>query len=88
MPNTFLQAWARGVPTAATVDVGAPVNAVFVDADDGAKKVDAFFSDPSLWKQASADSLAYFQRNHSSAEVLARYSRLIEELVAEEPGEE
>lgn len=88
MPNTFLQAWARGVPTAATVDVGAPVNAVFVDADDGAKKVDAFFSDASLWKQASADSLAYFQRNHSSAEVLARYSRLIEELVSEEPSEE
>ena len=82
MPNVFLQAWARGVPTVATVDVGAPVNAVFTDAEQGAAKVAGLFSDEQLWKQASADSLAYFQRNHSSTEVLARYSRLIEELVS------
>jgi glycosyltransferase involved in cell wall biosynthesis len=82
MPNVFLQAWARGVPTVATVDVGAPVNAVFTDAEQGAAKVAALFSDEKLWQQASADSLAYFQRNHSSTEVLARYSRLIEELVS------
>jgi glycosyltransferase involved in cell wall biosynthesis len=81
MPNVFLQAWARGVPTVATVDVGAAVNTVFADAEEGAKKVDALFSNPQLWQQASDDSLAYFQRNHSSTEVLARYSRLIEELL-------
>jgi glycosyltransferase involved in cell wall biosynthesis len=88
MPNVFLQAWARGVPTVATVDVGAPVNAVFTDAQQGAAKISALFSDPDLWNQASVDSLAYFQRNHSSTEVLARYSRLIEELVSKEPSEE
>jgi glycosyltransferase involved in cell wall biosynthesis len=81
MPNVFLQAWARGVPTVATVDVGAPVNTVFSDAEQGAAKVEALFTDPDLWKRASDDSLAYFQRNHSSTEVLARYSRLIEELL-------
>lgn len=81
MPNVFLQAWARGVPTVATVDVGAAVNTVFKDAEEGAAKVEALFSDGDLWKRASDDSLAYFQRNHSSTEVLARYSRLIEELV-------
>jgi glycosyltransferase involved in cell wall biosynthesis len=82
MPNVFLQAWARGVPTVATVDVGAPVNTVFADAAEGAQKIDALFSDPELWTRASDDSLNYFQRNHSSAEVLARYSRLLEELTA------
>ncbi|HUQ74974.1 MAG TPA: glycosyltransferase family 4 protein [Burkholderiales bacterium] len=82
MPNVFLQAWARGVPTVATVDVGAPVNTVFADAAEGAQKIDALFTDPALWTRASDDSLAYFQRNHSSAEVLGRYSRLLEELTA------
>jgi len=81
MPNTFMQAWARGVPTVATVDVGAAVNTVFKDAEEGAAKVEALFTDADLWQRASDDSLAYFERNHSSSEVLSRYSRLIEELV-------
>ncbi|HEY5899463.1 MAG TPA: hypothetical protein VIV54_18000, partial [Burkholderiales bacterium] len=81
-PNVFLQAWARGVPTVATVDVGAPVNTVFADAEEGARKIEALLSDAPLWQQVSTDSLAYFQRNHSSTEVLARYSRILEELVS------
>ena len=81
MPNVFLQAWARGVPTVATVDVGAPVNTVFAEAPQGAAKLEALLSNTALWNQASSDSLAYFERNHSSSEVLARYSRLLEELV-------
>ena len=81
MPNVFLQAWARGVPTVSTVDVGAPVNTIFGDAAQGAAKVEALLSNNGLWCQASADSLAHFERNHSSSEVLARYARLLEELV-------
>jgi glycosyltransferase involved in cell wall biosynthesis len=81
MPNVFLQAWARGVPTAATVDVGAPVNTVFTDAAQGAAKVEALLSNSALWSQASSDSLQYFERNHSASEVLSRYARLLEELV-------
>ncbi len=81
MPNVFLQAWARAVPTVATVDVGAPVNTVFADVEQGAAKVEALLSDTALWNHASSDSLAYFERNHSSSEVLARYARVLEELV-------
>lgn len=81
MPNVFMQAWSRGVPTVSTVDVGAPVNTVFTDPAQGAAKVEALLSNNALWSQASSDSLAYFQRNHSAAEVLARYARLLEELV-------
>ena len=81
MPNVFMQGWARGVPSVSTVDVGAPVNTVFKDAAQGAAKVEALLSNNALWSQASSDSLAYFQRNHSATEVLARYARLLEELV-------
>ena len=82
MPNVFLQAWARGVPTVATVDVGAAVNTVFSEIDQGAKKIEALFTDEALWARASADSLEHFERNHSSSEVLARYARVIEELAS------
>src|SRR2546423_11460950 len=82
MPNVFLQAWARGVPTVSTVDVGAPVNTIISDAAQAAAKVEALLSNEALWTQASCDSLTYFERNHSSPEVLARYARLLEELVA------
>jgi glycosyltransferase involved in cell wall biosynthesis len=80
MPNVFLQAWARGVPTVGTVDVGAPVNSVFADAGQGAARVETLLSDSALWTQASHDCLRYFERNHSASEVLARYARLFDEL--------
>lgn len=80
MPNVFLQAWARGVPTIATVDVGAPVNTVFGDPQQGAEKLERLFTDGALWQRASADSSDYFRRNHSPGEVLARYARLLAEL--------
>jgi|SRR5438105_5266784 len=80
MPNVFLQAWARGVPTVATVDVGAPVNTVFADVEEGARRIERLFTDEALWARASVDSLEYFRRNHCAAEVLARYARLFAEL--------
>jgi glycosyltransferase involved in cell wall biosynthesis len=80
MPNVFLQAWARGVPTVATVDVGAPVNTVFSEVGQGTARLEALLSDEGLWAQASDDCLAYFERTHSATEVLARYARLFDEL--------
>ena len=82
MPNVFLQAWARGVPTVATVDVGAPVNTVFADPAEGAAKIERLLADAALWSRASDDSLDYFRRNHSAEEVLGRYARLFAELAA------
>jgi glycosyltransferase involved in cell wall biosynthesis len=82
MPNTFLQAWARGVPTLATVDVGAPVNRVFQGVDEGARAIDSFFDSPAVWEDASDRCRRHFERTHSSAEVLTRYGRLFDELAA------
>jgi glycosyltransferase involved in cell wall biosynthesis len=81
MPNVFLQAWARGVPTVASVDVGAPVSTVFSGVEEGARKLEALLADEVLWARRSAESLAYFERTHSSHEVLGRYARLFDDLV-------
>lgn len=76
MPNTFLQAWARGVPTVASVDVGAPVHRVATDLDALAYEVEICFENRSIGQRCRE----YFERTHSSAEVLARYNGLFEAL--------
>jgi glycosyltransferase involved in cell wall biosynthesis len=76
MPNTFLQAWARGVPTVATVDVDAPVNKVVSNVEQLAAGVENAFSDPSLGVRCRE----YFERRHSPAGVLGHYDRLFDEL--------
>jgi glycosyltransferase involved in cell wall biosynthesis len=76
MPNTFLQAWARGVPTVATVDVDAPVNKVVSNVEELAAGVEKAFSDASL----GARCREYFERQHSPAGVLEHYARLFDEL--------
>jgi glycosyltransferase involved in cell wall biosynthesis len=82
MPNTFLQAWSRGVPTAATVEVEAPVHRRFQGVEDGARQIEALFEDPQLWAGVSRQCLEHFRRTHSSAQVLERYGHLIAELAA------
>ncbi|HEY7241280.1 MAG TPA: glycosyltransferase family 4 protein [Burkholderiales bacterium] len=82
MPNTFLQAWAHGVPTLATVDAGTPVHRRFRDVDAGAGEIEALFRDPVRWQRASGVCREHFERNHSGAETLARYGQLFEGLAA------
>ena len=76
MPNTFLQAWARGVPTVATVDVGAPVHRVALDVESLASGIEECLEDPSL----GAACREYFERTHSSGSVVERYEGLLAEL--------
>lgn len=78
MPNTFLQAWARGLPAVGTVDVGAPVQLVAGDVEGLARAVERAFGEPELGRR----SLEYFRRAHSPAAALERYERLFAELVA------
>ncbi len=76
MPNTFLQAWARGVPTVATVDVGAPVHRVVSSVEELVTGVEAAISDPALGERCRE----YFERTHSTSAALACYARLFDEL--------
>lgn len=80
MPNVFLQAWARGIPTVASVDVGVAENTVFDAPGAGAEALERLFSDEFLWREASRRSLDYFERTHSARAVLARYQALFAEI--------
>jgi glycosyltransferase involved in cell wall biosynthesis len=86
MPNTFLQAWARGVPTVATVDVGARLKGAsfyktFTEAGDAALELERLLADELHWARTSARCREYFDHCHSSAGVLGRYEKVFSELL-------
>ncbi len=82
MPNVFLQAWARGVPVVSSVDVGVPMNRVFLDIEQGAKQVEALFENEAQWADASSRAREYFQTMHSPERVLRQYGQLIQKVAA------
>jgi glycosyltransferase involved in cell wall biosynthesis len=84
MPNTFLQAWARGVPTVSFVDVGAAVNRTVADVDEMTRELERLLGDPAAWRDASARSREYFARTHSPEEVMRRYARVFEDVMSDQ----
>ena len=89
MPNIFLQAWARGIPTVAYIDVGArhagmPVYRVVDDTTAAVREIERLFTDESYRTQASLRCASYFAATHAKTAVLASYTRLLSELVSGE----
>jgi glycosyltransferase involved in cell wall biosynthesis len=80
VPNTFLQAWARGVPTVGTVDVDMPVHVRIQGVDDGAREIESLFTDELRWQRLSRASREHYERNHSGAQTVARYAEIFEKL--------
>lgn len=81
MPNTFLQAWARGVPTLATVDVGAPsAYTVFHDDAVAAAEIERLFADEVHWRARANACRAYFDGKYAPESVLAHYDAFFEGL--------
>lgn len=88
MPNTFLQAWARGVPTAAFIDIGArlrgePLYRVVEGVEEAAAELERLFTDEEHWRRTSARCREYFGSTHSTSTVLARFEGLLKELIHE-----
>jgi len=88
MPNTFLQSWARGVPTVAFVDTGArlrgePLYRVVGGVEEAAAELERLFTDEEHWQRASARCREYFSCTHSTSTVLARFEGLLNELIHE-----
>jgi len=79
-PNTFLQAWSRGVPTVAFVDTGSrhdgvPVYDSVANVDEMAWKVDRLMREDILWEQSSQRAHAFFHDNHSVEAIAGLYER-------------
>ena len=89
-PNTFLQAWSRGVPSVAFVDTGSrhegrPVYEVASDLDDAASRVERLMSDDAHWRAASGRVCQHFRAAHSPDAVLSLYERELMALAPAEP---
>jgi glycosyltransferase involved in cell wall biosynthesis len=80
LPLAQVEPWfdrARGgVPTVATVDVGAPVHRVCPTVEELATQIENIFSDPA----AGVRCRAYFEKTHSTDAALTCYARLFDEL--------
>lgn len=85
-PNTFLQAWARGVPTVGMLDTesrheGQPVYRVATDVASAVAEVEHLLSDQEAWLASSARCRAHFEQNHSIDAVTVRYAELFSQLM-------
>ncbi|HET9651896.1 MAG TPA: glycosyltransferase family 4 protein, partial [Usitatibacter sp.] len=76
-PNTFLQAWSRGVPTVGFVDTGSrcdgqPVYAIAGDVDEACRHVERLMADDAHWRQSSRRAAAHFHEHHSVEAVVGQ----------------
>jgi glycosyltransferase involved in cell wall biosynthesis len=81
-PNTFLQAWARGVPTVGFIDTGSrhagePVYDVAADVDDAAARIRRLMTEDPHWTAASGRVADHFRRSHSIEAILDLYERIL-----------
>lgn len=84
-PNTFLQAWSRGVPTVSFVDTGSrhrgePLFDVVGDVDQATAAVARLMDDDGAWEEASRRVREHFLERHSVAAVASMYEAEINRL--------
>jgi glycosyltransferase involved in cell wall biosynthesis len=84
-PNTFLQAWSRGVPVVSFVDTGSrhrgqPVFDLVSDVDQATAAVARLMQDDAAWEEASRRVREHFQERHSVAAVASMYEQEINRL--------
>jgi glycosyltransferase involved in cell wall biosynthesis len=83
-PNTFLQAWIRGLPTLSfvrpEVSAGETGTIACRDVADMAARVAQLSADAVAWRQASDACRSHFHKNHSVEVVLRQYREFFHSL--------
>lgn len=80
-PNTFLQAWSRGIPTVSFVDCGARENERIIgrlvgNENEMVEEVATLMKDESVWADESRKCRSYFNQNHLPEIVFSKYELL------------
>jgi glycosyltransferase involved in cell wall biosynthesis len=86
-PNTFLQAWARGIPTVSFVDTGSSVNGQAVvnrvrTLEEMTRVVQSLMDDDAAWREAGARCATCYADQHSLQAVTDDYETVFEKLIA------
>lgn len=87
-PNTFLQAWSRGVPTVSYFDTGSridglAVNNVVTSADSMRAQVESLASDEATWRSAGQRCLNCYRACHTPGVAVAAYEEVIASVMPE-----
>jgi glycosyltransferase involved in cell wall biosynthesis len=87
-PNTFLQAWSRGLPTVsfvkpATYLDGSPVQICVGDIDEMARTIEILANDDRRWQETGHWLRAKFAAFHSLEAATSAYQALFESLCAQ-----
>lgn len=82
-PNSYLQAWIRGVPVVTLIDPDGVIEREGLGVAAGspagiASAVRALLDDPAAWKAASDRCLAYMAREYSDDKILSTYLETFE----------
>lgn len=86
-PNTFLQAWSRGIPTVSFVSPvegheGGPMHLTVRNIMEMKEKVAALMENDALWSAQGSECRAFFYKNHSVETAVASYEKLFSGLLA------
>jgi glycosyltransferase involved in cell wall biosynthesis len=81
-PNTFLQAWSRGVPTLAFIDTGSrregeAIYDIARDVPDACDRLDRLMRDDDAWHAVSRRVRTHFLEHHSVEAIVSHYEREI-----------
>ncbi len=85
-PNTFIEAWQRGLPVISTFDpdgvlTSARLGLVTQGAEGLVRAISHMFELPQIWRQMSARARQYFIANHSVDAIIPRFEKVFHELM-------